>query len=758
MSRTLLLVLLGGALATPARAQPAGAQTTTVTVENPTDRARADEVVSVRWDTLQRRVAGLAPDRVRATDADGAEVPTQAFDADGDGVTDALLMLVSLWPHQSRAYTIEAAAARPAEPRTAARHDARRDDVAWENDRIAFRTYGDGLWQLEDLVSSGFDVWTKRTSDLVLDRWYEDGDYHTDTGEGADFYSVGRSLGAGATAVWADGELSRAPNAASHRLLADGPLRAVVETTHGPWTVGDDELTETRRITIDAGRPLFRLETTVSGLDGRPLATGVVDRAGLVASTGETMGWTWLSTWGPVDASKGGHGELGAAVLAPTDNVADGRHAFGHHLLVLDPPAASPTVTYVASAWTAAGDVADVEAWWALVGDEAERLAAPLRVGVELAPLDADAALDAAAARLRPFLDRPAREGEIPRSLEPDGSLDPSPAREWTSGFYPGTLWLLYEHTGDAAFAEAARAWTAVVEPEKRNGGTHDMGFKVYTSAGAGLRLTGDAHYRDVVVEAADTLLTRFDPDVGAIKSWDWGSWRYPVIIDNMMNLELLYAASRLTGDARYAEVATQHARTTLAHHFRDDASSYHVVQFDDATGAVVARGTHQGYSDDSAWSRGQAWALYGFTMAYRESRQPEFLAQAERVADFVLDHPRRPGDGVPYWDYDAPAIPDEPRDASAAAVIASSLVELAGFVPEQRDRYLAAADQILAALSQDYLVDDRLGEPFLLDHSVGSVPGAFEVDVPLSYADTYYVEALMRRQQLDARSPLGSR
>ena len=749
------LALVASPPAATAQAAPSQA---TVTVENPTARARAGELVSVRWDALARCLPGLAPDRVRALDADGAEVPTQPLDVDGDGVPDELVMRVSLWPNQRRPYTVETAAARPTPPRTAARHDARRDDVAWENDRIAFRTYGEGLWELEDLVSSGFDVWTKRTSDLILDRWYADGDYHTDTGEGADFYSVGRSLGAGGTAVWAGGELQRAPNFASYRILADGPLRTVVETTHGPWTVGDGELTETRRITIDAGRPLFRLETTVADLGDRQLATGVVDRAGLVASTGETEGWTWLSTWGPVDASKGGHGTLGVGLLAPSDNVADVLHASGHHLLALDPPSASPMVTYVASAWTAAGDVDDVEDWWALMGDEAERIAHPLRVRVEPAPLDARAALDAAAARLRPFLGRPAVDGEIPRSLEPDGTLDASPAREWTSGFYPGTLWLLYEHTGDAAFAEAARAWTAVVEPEKRNGGTHDMGFKVYTSAGAGLRLTGDAHYRDVVVEAADTLLTRFDPDVGAIKSWDWGSWRYPVIIDNMMNLELLYAASRLTGDARYAEVATQHARTTLAHHFRDDASSYHVVQFDDATGAVVARGTHQGYSDDSAWSRGQAWALYGFTMAYRESRQPEFLAQAQRVADFVLDHPRRPGDGVPYWDYDAPAIPDEPRDASAAAVIASGLVELAGFVPEQRDRYLAAADQILAALSQDYLVDAGLGEPFLLDHSVGSVPGAFEVDVPISYADTYYVEALMRRQQLDARSPLGSR
>ena len=746
----LSLLLLALSAAAPAVGQ------TTVHVENPTDRVRADEVVSVRWDALARRVPGLAPDRVRATDADGAEVPVQAFDADGDGTVDDLLLLVSLWPGQSRAYSVEAAPASPVAPRAHVRHDARRDDVAWENDRVAFRTYGEGLKALEDLVSSGIDVWTKRTSDLVLDGWYSSDDYHTDRGEGADFYSVGRSLGAGGTAVWADGRLWPAPNAASHRVIADGPLRAVVETQHGPWDAAGARATETRRVTIDAGRPLFRLESTILAPDLKALrvATGVVDRPGVVASTGAPGGWTWLSTWGPVDPTRGGHGRLGVAVLTRADHVVETTHADGHHILVSDAPPNAPAVTHVAAAWTASGEVDGPEAWWALLDAEADRIARPLRVSLETAPLDVRAALDAAAARLRPFLGRPAVEGRIPRSLEADGTLDASPAREWTSGFYPGTLWLLYEYTGDAAFADAARAWTAVVEPEKRNGGTHDMGFKIYTSAGAGLRIAGDDSYRDVVIEAADTLLTRFDPDVGAIRSWDWGSWEYPVIIDNMMNLELLYAATRITGDERYAEAATKHARTTIRNHFRDDASSFHVVQYDDQTGEIVERGTHQGYSDASAWSRGQAWALYGFTMAYRETGNPDFLAQATRVAEFVLGHPRLPGDGVPTWDFDAPGGLDEPRDASAAAVLASGLYELSGFVPEARDRYVAEADRMMAALSQDYLADDDLDEPFLLDHSTGSVPGAFEVDVPLVYADTYYVEALLRRLRLAGDRP----
>ncbi len=760
MSRTATLLVAPLAALVAALSVPAASGQAVVRVENPTDAVRQGEVVSVRWDALARRTPGLAPDRVRAVDADGAEIPTQAVDADGDGTPDDLLLWVGLWPGQSRDLRVEARPSTSTAPRATALHDERRDDVAWENDRVAFRTYGAGLSALEPLVSSGIDVWTKRTPDLVAADWYAEGDYHTDHGRGADFFSVGPTLGAGGTAVWDGAQLWPAPNFSGYRILADGPLRAVLETTHGPWAAGEETVTETRRITIDAGRPGFRLESRIVADDSEALrvATGVVDRADAVASIGETEGWAWTSTWGPVDPKKGGHGDLGIAVLTGADRLADRVGADGHQLLVVGPPKNGPVVTHVVSAWTASGAVDGPEDWWALIEAEADRLARPLRVSVVADPLDARAALDAAAARLRPFLGRPAVEGQIPRSLEADGAPDTSPAKEWTSGFYPGTLWELYDYTQDRAFADAARQWTAVVEPEKTNGGTHDMGFKIYPSAGAALRLTGDDRYRDVVVEAADTLMTRFDPTVGAIKSWDWGSWRFPVIIDNMMNLELLYAATDLTGDPRYAEVATQHARTTLAHLFRDDASSFHVVQFDDATGEVLQRGTWQGYNDASSWSRGQGWALYGFTMAARESGEPEFLAQAQRVADFVLDHPRQPGDGVPVWDYDAPTMPDEPRDASAAAVIASALYELAGMVPEERDRYVSAADRILASLSQDYLAPAGLGEPFILDHSTGSVPGASEVDVPLVYADYYYVEALLRRLHLDDRPALGSR
>ena len=748
----LSLLLAGLALAPSVRAQA------TVRVENPTGAARPEEVVSVRWETVARRTPGLTMERVRALDAAGAEVPVQAFDADGDGTPDALLLLVSLGADETQDVRIEATPAQPVAPLAHAYHDARRDDVAWENDRVVFRTYGLGLYALEDLTSSGIDAWTKRTDALVIDRWYADGHYHRDDGEGADFFSVGPTLGAGGTAVWADGALWRTPNFAGYRLLADGPLRAVVETTSAPFDAAGRTVTETRRITIDAGQPSFRLESTMSatGTEALRVATGVVDRPALVATTGGAGGWTWQSTWGPLDPAKPDRGALGAAVLTRADRLAETLYTDNHSLLVVDPPKNDALVTHVVTAWTRAGTVDSQQAFDALVVREAERLATPLRASVVAAPLDARAALDAAAARLRPFLARQAVDGQIPRSLEPDGTLNGVPHRDWTSGFYAGTLWDLYDDTRDDAFADAARRWTALVEPEKTNGRTHDMGFKIMPSVGAAFRLTEDPAYRAVLVEAADTLLTRFDPRVGAVRSWDWGTWRFPVIIDNMMNLELLYDATDITGNPAYAAAATQHARTTLAHHFRADASSFHVVDYDDVTGAVRDRGTWQGVSDSSAWSRGQGWALYGFTMAYRESGEAAFLAQARRVADYVL--PRLPGDGVPPWDFDAPDLADAPRDASAAAVIASGLIELAGFVPDERARYLAAADHILASLAQDYLAPASLSEPFILDHSTGSVPGGTEVDVPLIYADYYYVEALLRRLRDAPTAPAASR
>lgn len=338
----------------------------------------------------------------------------------------------------------------------------------------------------------------------------------------------------------------------------------------------------------------------------------------------------------------------------------------------------------------------------------------------------------------------------IPRSAKRDGSLNGTTSRDWTSGFYPGELWLWYEYTEDERFKAAAQDWTQFVEKEKFDTHTHDLGFKIYCSFGQGYRLTQQQEYRSVILQAAKTLIQRYDPQVGCIRSWDFNRevWQFPVIIDNLMNLEMLFAATRLSGDSTYYDIAYQHALTTLQNHIRPDHSAYHVIDYDTLTGAVRHRHTHQGFSHESAWSRGQAWNLYGFAMAYRETGDSRFLKQARAAARFIYQHPNLPAHGVPYWDFDAPNIPNEPLDASAAAVAASGLLILCEVDSASREQLLPWVDRTLNTLSRQEFASDL--SPFLLDHSVGSIPGDFEVDVPIVYADYYFVEALMRRMKLE--------
>lgn len=342
-----------------------------------------------------------------------------------------------------------------------------------------------------------------------------------------------------------------------------------------------------------------------------------------------------------------------------------------------------------------------------------------------------------------------------PRTLE-DGKLKLVASRDWTSGFFPGVLWFLYDYYQTPGWMKNARAFTADIEKEKLNGTTHDMGFKIYCSVGTGFRITNEDHYKDVIIQSAKTLATRFNPKTGVILSWDHSreKWVNPVIIDNMMNLELLFAATRLTGDSSYYKIAVSHANTTMKNHFRPDFSSYHVVDYDPKTGAILKKTTHQGYSNESAWARGQAWALYGYTMCYRETRDPRYLKQAENVAGFILNHKNMPKDLVPYYDFDAPNIPNEPRDASAAAVIASGLYELSTF--SGNGKYFAKkADRMLKSLSTKYIAPKGEAKGFILLHSTGSAPSNSEVDVPLSYADYYYLEALLRKKNLKENQPV---
>jgi unsaturated chondroitin disaccharide hydrolase len=337
----------------------------------------------------------------------------------------------------------------------------------------------------------------------------------------------------------------------------------------------------------------------------------------------------------------------------------------------------------------------------------------------------------------------------FPVALTPGGDLRLIRRSDWRSGFFPGVLWYLYEFTGDNKWMEKAKKMTSLVEEEKWNAGTHDMGFKIYCSFGNGYRLTNDTSYRDIIVQSAKTNIKRFNPKVGCIRSWDHNrdKWDYPVIIDNMMNLELLFAATKLTGDHTYYNIAVAHANTTLKNHFRSDYSTWHVIDYDTLTGNVRKRNTHQGYSHESSWARGQAWGLYGYTMCYRETGKKEYLDIAEKIADFILNHPALPKDKVPYWDFDAPGIPDEPGDVSAAAITASALFELAEYSNKGRE-YKKNAGAILKVLTEKYRAPYGTAHGFLLLHSTGNKPSGSEVDVPINYADYYYLEALMRSKK----------
>ena len=383
--RTLLLALLSLA-ASGALAQPS----VSVTVANPLDAPRPDAVAEVPWAALAAALPGLGPGAVRVVDAaTEAEVVSQPLDLDGDGTPEHLLILTGLWPNETRAFRVEAAAPDSAyAARVHAMHDDYRDDMAWESDRIAWRTYGKGLWEadeFEPLVSSGIDVWPKRTRDLITERWYEKGHdaYHIDSGEGADFYSVGTTLGAGGTGVWADGELIRPENFDGWRILATGPIRAVFEMDYGPFDAGGQSVSETKRITIDAGRHLYRQESTYAADGPVPAVVGLVDRPeGVVASTRDGADWTWLALWGPVERKNGGHGELGTAVIVPSAALGRIAREGRHYLATVAATPGVPVVSYVGAGWTASGDVDAVTDWWALLDAEAARLGAPVVVTV----------------------------------------------------------------------------------------------------------------------------------------------------------------------------------------------------------------------------------------------------------------------------------------------------------------------------------------------------------------------------------------
>ena len=323
------------------------------------------------------------------------------------------------------------------------------------------------------------------------------------------------------------------------------------------------------------------------------------------------------------------------------------------------------------------------------------------------------------------------------------GKLRTCDVYDWTSGFFPGSLWLAYELTGDERLLLDAVDYTNKMLPATFYTGTHDLGFMVGCSYGNALRLCPNDSLKTVIIRTADNLASRFNPEIGAIRSWDFGPWNFPVIIDNMMNLELLFQASKLTGDNKYKDIAIRHADKTMACHFRPDMTSYHVVSYN-PDGSIETRQTFQGRSDESAWARGQAWGVYGYTVCYRETGDKKYLEFAQKIADMIISRVKTE-DHIPLWDYDAPNLPTTPRDASAAAVTSSALFELCGYLPDGQ-KYFNYAESILRSLSSpEYLAEPGTNCGFILKHSTGSLAHGSEIDVPLNYADYYYLESLKR-------------
>ena len=338
-------------------------------------------------------------------------------------------------------------------------------------------------------------------------------------------------------------------------------------------------------------------------------------------------------------------------------------------------------------------------------------------------------------------------------------SLRPQPAAEkigtrrlcsiydWTSGFFPGSLWYVYEFTNDEAVKAEAIKFTELLNPVREYTGTHDLGFMMNCSYGNALRLSPNDTIPAVLIQTAENLCSRFDASIGCIRSWDFGTWNFPVIIDNMMNLDLLFSASKLSGNPYYKEVAIKHANTTMPNHFRPDYTSWHVVSYNN-DGTVECKETFQGKNHDSAWSRGQAWGLYGYTATYRETGDKTYLDFAKNIADMFIARTNTE-DAIPYWDFDAPVLADTPRDASAAAVAACGLLELSTYV-ENGEVYFNHAEKILKSLSSDaYLAAPGENQGFVLMHSTGSLAHGSEIDVPLNYADYYYLEGLQRYMNL---------
>ncbi|TCC87444.1 glycoside hydrolase family 88 protein [Pedobacter hiemivivus] len=355
--------------------------------------------------------------------------------------------------------------------------------------------------------------------------------------------------------------------------------------------------------------------------------------------------------------------------------------------------------------------------------------------------------LDVAEQQYKSYLKLYPNNALYPRSVNKDGSIRLVKSKDWTSGFFGGNLWYMFYLTRNGKWKNEAIRYTETLENEKYNKTTHDLGFVLYNTFYKAYHITHKNSYKEVLLEASRSLSSRYNPKVAAIRSWDFKPFKYPVIVDNLMNLEMLLWASKISGDSSFYHIAVSHADVDLKYRFRTDHSTYHVLDFNPANGELIKKQTFQGYADSSCWARGQAWAIYAYTFLYRETKDPKYLVQAENAADYFLSQTDLSDDPIPFWDFNDPEIPNVSKDASAAAVAASGLLELSTYVGAKK-KYYERAQAILSALCTDeYLAKPGTNQYFLLKHSTGHRPHQDEIDAPLIYADYYFLEALYRYQ-----------
>ncbi len=384
-----------------------------------------------------------------------------------------------------------------------------------------------------------------------------------------------------------------------------------------------------------------------------------------------------------------------------------------------------------------------------------------LALSVQAQTLDVDRQLDYCAGQVRRALKelQPYDYTVEPRNIlatdkQQGWNCRKATAEEWCSGFWPGILWMTYSYTKDANIRTQAELYSFPIQKiVERPVYDHDLGFLTFCSIGKGYEQTGSVEYKRLIFDAADSLATLFNPKVGTMLSWPREvkkqGWPHNTIMDNMINLETLFWASKNGGNPLLYDLAVAHATTTMKHHFRPDGSAYHVAVYDTITGNFIKGVTHQGYSDKSMWSRGQSWAIYGYTMVYRYTHDKVFLDFAQKVTDVYLTRLQETSDDlIPKWDMDDPDKKAS-KDASAACVVADALMELSGYVGGAKGAaYRKTALEMLAQLSTPRYQSGKRNVAFLM-HSTGHHPAGSEIDASIIYADYYYLEALLRAKQI---------